>query len=376
MIGNLDGSVSERTETIATVNVDSGRIEASLLNVPGLQQFRRSDARTANPTSQGITMRGLGGNASSRALLFLDDVPQADPFGGWVSWPGYDALNLASIRVRKGVVLSAGGFTYNRTMMAKTAPDYLASHPLGTIADDGSGIKLGMSVGAKTDSLERISAWKFLYPPESFTKSVSIDAQARRLVNEEFYGARTGEALFGNAGGRGWLILDQPLWSDVVHEMHTAKKMFFQKVQYRAIENDYTTSADSIGELAEKIGVPAAQLDARVQLHRPHEARLDLVLLQVHHRRHLVVRLGQQVELVRELIAEEDLADLPLDAARADRVAAAETVEDLERALGVADRARADADRVVVVDEDEVDALLRQVDRRREPEARRSAPYR
>ncbi|MFN7324203.1 MAG: TonB-dependent receptor, partial [Sphingomonadales bacterium] len=102
VIGNLDGSVSERTETIATVNVDSGRIEASLLNVPGLQQFRRSDARTANPTSQGITMRGLGGNASSRALLFLDDVPQADPFGGWVSWPGYDALNLASIRVRKG----------------------------------------------------------------------------------------------------------------------------------------------------------------------------------------------------------------------------------------------------------------------------------
>jgi outer membrane receptor protein involved in Fe transport len=102
VIGNLYGSISERTETIAAVNVDSGRIETSLLNVPGLQQFRRSDARTANPTSQGITLRGLGGNASSRALLFLDDVPQADPFGGWVSWPGYDALNLASIRVRKG----------------------------------------------------------------------------------------------------------------------------------------------------------------------------------------------------------------------------------------------------------------------------------
>ena len=47
-------------------------------------------------------LRGLGGNASSRALLILDGVPQADPFGGWVSWPGYDALNLASIRVRRG----------------------------------------------------------------------------------------------------------------------------------------------------------------------------------------------------------------------------------------------------------------------------------
>lgn len=102
VIGNLKGAFSEQTETITTVNVDAGRIESSLLDVPGLQQFRRSDARSANPTSQGVTLRGLGGNASSRALLFLDDVPQADPFGGWVSWPGYDALNLASVRVRKG----------------------------------------------------------------------------------------------------------------------------------------------------------------------------------------------------------------------------------------------------------------------------------
>ncbi|MBV1690661.1 FAD-binding protein [Novosphingobium sp. G106] len=164
------------------------------------------------------------------------------------------------IRARKGVVLSAGGFIFNRTMLEKLAPDYLGVAPLGTIADDGSGIKLGMTVGARTDMLERISAWKFLYPPASFTKSVSIDGNADRLVNEEFYGARTGEALFGRAGGKGWLILDAPLWKDTVHEMHTAKKMFFQKVQYRAIENDYTVSADTLEELAVKIGVPPERL--------------------------------------------------------------------------------------------------------------------
>lgn len=80
----------------------SVRIENALRNVPGLQQFRRSDARSANPTSQGVTLRGLGGNASSRAILLLDGVPQADPFGGWVAWPGYDALPLAEARVRRG----------------------------------------------------------------------------------------------------------------------------------------------------------------------------------------------------------------------------------------------------------------------------------
>ena len=164
------------------------------------------------------------------------------------------------IRVKKGVVLSAGGFIYNRVMLERTAPDYLGVSPLGTIADDGSGIKLGMTVGAKTDHLERISAWKFLYPPAGFTKSVSIDGKGERLVNEEFYGARTGEALFGNAGGKGWLIMDQPLWSEVIEEMHSMKKMFFQKVQFKAIENDYTTSAATIEELAAKIGVPAVGL--------------------------------------------------------------------------------------------------------------------
>ncbi len=168
------------------------------------------------------------------------------------------------IRVKKGVVLAAGGFIYNRAMMERNAPEYLLASPLGTIADDGSGIKLGMSAGAQTGSLERISAWKFLYPPESFTRSMSIDGNGERLVNEEFYGARTGEALFGRAGGKGWLILDQPLWSDILDEMHSMKKMFFQKVQFRAIENDYTTSAPTLAELAAKIGVPADRLEASV----------------------------------------------------------------------------------------------------------------
>lgn len=78
------------------------RIENVLRSIAGLQQFRRTDARSANPTSQGVTLRGLGGNASSRAVLILDGVPQADPFGGWVSWPGYDAVPILEARVRRG----------------------------------------------------------------------------------------------------------------------------------------------------------------------------------------------------------------------------------------------------------------------------------
>ncbi len=168
------------------------------------------------------------------------------------------------IRVRKGMVLSAGGFIYNRTMVEKLAPDYLPVAPLGTIGDDGSGIKLGMTVGAKTDSLDRISAWKFLYPPAAYTKSVSINGKGERLVNEEFYGARTGEAVFGWAGGKAWLILDEPLQKEVVEEIGVMKKMMFQKVQFKAILGEYTESAATLAELAAKIGVPADGLEKTI----------------------------------------------------------------------------------------------------------------
>jgi len=80
----------------------SNRLEDVLRGVPGFQQFRRSDARSANPTSQGATLRALGGNASSRALLILDGVPQTDPFGGWISWPAYDPRRLGRVRVVRG----------------------------------------------------------------------------------------------------------------------------------------------------------------------------------------------------------------------------------------------------------------------------------
>lgn len=80
----------------------SHELDELLKDVPGLQLFRRSDARSGHPTSQGVTLRALGGNASSRALLVLDGIPQTDPFGGWINWPAYDPADLDGIRVVRG----------------------------------------------------------------------------------------------------------------------------------------------------------------------------------------------------------------------------------------------------------------------------------
>ena len=80
----------------------SGRIEDALSSVAGFQQFRRSDSRSANPSAQGVTLRALGGNATSRALVLLDGVPMADPFFGFVPLSAIAPERLARARVTRG----------------------------------------------------------------------------------------------------------------------------------------------------------------------------------------------------------------------------------------------------------------------------------
>ena len=84
------------------VTVPSGGIEGALDTIAGVQQFRRSDSRSANPSAQGITLRSLGGNATSRALVLLDKVPIADPFFGYIPFNALAPERLASITVTKG----------------------------------------------------------------------------------------------------------------------------------------------------------------------------------------------------------------------------------------------------------------------------------
>ena len=94
-----DVQVIERETLVST---SSGRIDDALAAVPGFQQFRRSDSRSANPSAQGATLRALGGNATSRALVLLDGVPMADPFFGFIPFSALAPERLAAIRVTRG----------------------------------------------------------------------------------------------------------------------------------------------------------------------------------------------------------------------------------------------------------------------------------
>ncbi len=77
-------------------------IDNVLREVPGFSLFRRSDSRTANPTAQGVSLRGVGASGASRALVLLDGVPLNDPFGGWVYWDRVPAIAVQSVEVLRG----------------------------------------------------------------------------------------------------------------------------------------------------------------------------------------------------------------------------------------------------------------------------------
>ena len=46
------------------------RVDDILRQVPGFSLFRRTTSRTANPTTQGVSLRGLGASGASRALCW------------------------------------------------------------------------------------------------------------------------------------------------------------------------------------------------------------------------------------------------------------------------------------------------------------------
>jgi outer membrane receptor protein involved in Fe transport len=78
------------------------RIDDVLRQVPGFSLFRRSGSRTANASAQGVSLRGLGGSASSRALVLADGIPLLDPFGGWVYWDRVPRVAVSSVEVVRG----------------------------------------------------------------------------------------------------------------------------------------------------------------------------------------------------------------------------------------------------------------------------------
>ena len=101
----LEQRADEAPASVTVVTGEDIRESASqtvddlLRQVPGFSLFRRSSSVVAHPTTQGLSLRGIGPSGTSRALVLLDGVPLNDPFGGWVPWSRLPLLGVEQIEV-------------------------------------------------------------------------------------------------------------------------------------------------------------------------------------------------------------------------------------------------------------------------------------
>ncbi len=99
-------TVLSREELGATPGVN---LDDRLREVPGFSLFRRSSSLVAHPTTQGVSLRGVGSNGASRTLVLWDGIPANDPFGGWVYWSRFAPDEFARIEISRGASTSIFG---------------------------------------------------------------------------------------------------------------------------------------------------------------------------------------------------------------------------------------------------------------------------
>lgn len=72
-------------------------LDSALRKLSSVDTYRSVDSFTAHPTTQGVRFRHTATNATSRALLLVDGVPQNDPFGGWIYWNKLPSESISSL---------------------------------------------------------------------------------------------------------------------------------------------------------------------------------------------------------------------------------------------------------------------------------------
>jgi succinate dehydrogenase/fumarate reductase flavoprotein subunit len=120
-----------------------------------------------------------------------------------------------NVRVRKGLILCAGGFVMNDVMLKKYAPDLLrCNYKTGNPGDTGSGILMGMGVGGAAINMHEGFVSIAFYQPASLTNGIFINSMGQRFINEDCYHGRVGSYALRQPGERIYLVLNVEDYGD------------------------------------------------------------------------------------------------------------------------------------------------------------------
>jgi 3-oxo-5alpha-steroid 4-dehydrogenase len=204
-----------------------------------------------------VAARGIAVEYNSRVLtLVVDDGQPGNPVCGLIV--RIDMQEVA-VEVHRGVVLCNGGFVMNSAMVKKYAPGLQRSNtPIGNPGDTGSGILMGLGVGAAAINMHEGFVSLPFYPPASLTYGILVNAQGQRFINEDCYHGRVGAHVLQQAGGRIFLILGYEDYGDYETSAYLGASV--------------AAVADSIVELETELALPEGQLQHNLDYYNHHAA--------------------------------------------------------------------------------------------------------
>jgi 3-oxo-5alpha-steroid 4-dehydrogenase len=169
------------------------------------------------------------------------------------------------IRAEQAVLLSSGGFIFNRELVHQHAPQYLAGLPLGATGCNGSGIALGQSAGGSVARMDKVSAWRFINPPLAWARGLIVNARGQRYANEEIYGATLGHAMVEEQDGRAILVLNRELVREALRQVGPGKVWNFQRLPVLLNLLFNAKRSTSLAGLAKRCNLPPELLRQSVE---------------------------------------------------------------------------------------------------------------
>ncbi|MEH6551980.1 MAG: FAD-dependent oxidoreductase [Pseudomonadales bacterium] len=152
-----------------------------------------------------------------------------------------------NVKARKGVILCAGGFVMNDEMLQKYAPALLkANAKIGNPGDTGTGILMGMGVGAAAINMHEGFVSLPYYPPSTLTNGILVNSQGQRFINEDCYHGRVGYYALQQHGDRIYMIFSAEDFGE------------YQTQSY--LGADIAGTGDTIEELEQELKLPEGSL--------------------------------------------------------------------------------------------------------------------
>lgn len=199
-----------------------------------------------------VEQRGVTVHYEARALCLIAD-DDGVVVGLVVRMDGQEL----TVKASGGVVLCAGGFVMNEPMLKQYAPKLtLCNTPIGNPGDTGSGIQMGMSVGAAAINMhEGFSSIPF-YQTSTLTYGIIVTDKGQRFINEDAYHGRVGSHLLEQNSERFYLIADMDAYG-------TYEQLNFMNA-------DVVATGETIEELEQELGLVPDTLVNTMNLYNSH----------------------------------------------------------------------------------------------------------